>query len=286
MICTYRSRAEVGAAVASCLASGLVEAQLVVVDNASGDGTPELVATRFPSVRVLRLQTNTGFARANNLAAEGLPGTMLLLLNPDAVLLDDALATMVAALDEDPRRGAISPRIDRPDGRLDAACRRSFPSPLTALWRLGGLSRIRPGSPRFGAYNLSHLPVDQPTEIDSGSGACLLVRRDVWDRLQGFDPGYFMYGEDLDLCWRIHELGYTVWYQPLARVCHGKGQSSRQVARPMLVAFHRSMWRFYRLHYLRGRQAWWAPLVAVGILLRLGWLLLLNSLRRSPVVSP
>jgi hypothetical protein len=95
-----------------------------------------------------------------------------------------------------------------------------------------------------------------------------------------------MYGEDLDLCWRIHQLGFTVWYQPSARVVHRKGQSSRQDALPMLVAFHRSMWRFYRIHYLRGPNALWSPLVALGILLRLGWLLLLNALRRSPTVSP
>jgi GT2 family glycosyltransferase len=285
-ICTYRSGEEVEAALRSCLTSGLDPSQVTVVDNASGDGTADLVQQRFPEVNLIRLDRNLGFAAANNLAARELPGQLLLLLNPDAVLIDDALATMVRAIARDPRRGAISPRIDRPDGRLDAACRRNFPTPLRALWRLGGVSRLRPGSPRFGAYNLTHLPVDQATEIDSGSGACLLIRRDVWDQLGGFDPGFFMYGEDLDLCWRIHELGFVVWYEPAARVLHLKGASSRQVALPMLVAFHRSMWRFYRLHCLRGWNALWSPLVALGILLRLGWLLGLNSLRRQPTVSP
>jgi len=286
VICTYRSRSEVEAAVGSCLASGLSPGQVTVVDNGSDDGTAELVAERFPQVRLCRLDRNLGFAAANNLAARDLPGRALLLLNPDAVLLGDALPVMLAALAADPHRGAISPRIDRPDGRLDAACRRSFPTPLTALWRLGGMSRLRPESSRFGAYNLTHLPVDQPTEIDSGSGACLLLRREVWERLGGFDPRFFMYGEDLDLCWRLRELGFTVRYEPAARVIHRKGTSSRQVALPMLIAFHRSMWRFYRLHYLRGWNALWSPLVGLGILLRLGWLLALNSVRRDPVVSP
>ncbi len=284
--CTFRSRGEIETALRSGLESGLPEGQLTVVDNASDDGTADLVAERFPRVRLLRLEHNLGFAAANDLAARELPGQALLLLNPDAVLVGDALAVMLQALNENSRRGAISPRIDRPDGRLDAACRRSFPTPLTALWRLAGLSRLRPDSSRFGSYNLTYLPVDQATEIDSGSGACLLIRREVWDQLGGFDQRFFMYGEDLDLCWRIHQQGYSVWYEPSARVVHRKGQSSRQEALPMLVAFHRSMWRFYRIHYLRGPNALWSPLVALGILLRLGWLLLLNALRRSPTVSP
>lgn len=286
MVCTYRSRTEVGDALRSCRAAGLSEGQLTVVDNASDDGTAELVGEQFPGIRLLRLDRNLGFAAANNRAARGVAGNALLLLNPDAVLVGDALSTMLEALLEDPRRGAISPRIDRPDGSLDAACRRTFPSPLIALWRLGGISRLRPRSPRFGAYNLTTLPLDRGTEVDSGSGACLLIRRELWDRLDGFDEGFFMYGEDLDLCWRIHALGYTVWYEPAATVVHGKGRSSRQKALPMLVAFHRSMWRFYRLHYLRGWNALWSPLVAAGILLRLSWLLALNALRRSPRVSP
>ncbi|HVB53372.1 MAG TPA: glycosyltransferase family 2 protein [Candidatus Acidoferrales bacterium] len=286
VICTYRSRGEVAAAVNSCLGSGLAQEQLAVVDNASDDGTADLVAERFPQVRLLRLDRNLGFGAANNLAARDLPGRALLLLNPDAVLVEDALVVMLRALDENPRRGAISPRIDRPDGRLDAACRRSFPTPLTALWRLGGLSRLRPGSSRFGAYNLTHLPVDQATDVDSGSGACMLILREVWDKLGGFDQRFFMYGEDLDLCWRLQEQGFTVWYEPAARVVHRKGTSSRQVALLMLVAFHRSMWRFYRLHYLSGWNALWSPLVGLGILLRLGWLLGLNAVRRNPTVSP
>lgn len=286
VICTYRSRLEVGEALQSCLTSGFAPGQVTVIDNCSDDGTADLVAQEFPEVRLVRLQQNLGFAAANNLAAKDLEGSALLLLNPDAVLVEDAAQMMLKALAEDPRRAAISPRIDRPDGRLDAACRRTFPTPMIAFWRLVGLSRLRPASPRFGAYNLTHLEVDQAMEIDSGSGACLLIRRTVWDQLQGFDPKFFMYGEDLDLCWRIYERGDTVWYEPSARVVHRKGQSSRQDALAMLVAFHRSMWRFYRLHYLRGKNALWSPLVALGIVARLSCLLVLNALRRNPTVSP
>ncbi len=286
VICTFNSRPDVSRAIESCLREGISAAHLTVVDNASTDGTPELVQGSFPEVRLLAEDRNRGFAAAVNHGARGTGGESVLLLNPDAELRPGALREMLEALALDPRRGAVSPRVIRPDGRLDPACRRRFPSPQVALWRLTGLSRLRPGSSRFGAYNLSHLPVDRPMPVDSGTGACLLIRRPLFDSVGGLDEGYFMYGEDLELCWQLRQRGAQVWYQPTAVVIHRKGSSSEQVALPMLVHFHRSMWRFYRLHYMRGAGAALAPAVAVGILLRLAALLLLNSARPHPRVSP
>jgi GT2 family glycosyltransferase len=286
VICTYNSRADVSRAIESCLREGISPGHLTVVDNASTDGTPELVRRSQPEVRLLAEDRNLGFAAAVNRAARDTGGVSLLLLNPDAELRPGALREMLGALAADPRRGAISPRVIRPDGRLDPACRRMFPSPQVALWRLTGLSRLRPGSSRFGAYNLSHLPTDQPMPVDSGTGACLLIRRPLFDSVGGLDEGYFMYGEDLELCWQLHQRGAQVWYQPTAVVIHRKGRSSEQVALPMLVHFHRSMWRFYRLHYVRGAGAALAPAVGAGILLRLAALLVLNSVRPHPRVSP
>ena len=286
VICTYNSRRDVSRAISSCLAEGIAPAHLTVVDNASSDGTPELVRRSHPDVRLLAEPRNLGFAAAVNHGARSTDGEFLMLLNPDAELQPGALREMLGALAADRRRGAVSPRVVRPDGRLDPACRRQFPSPQVALWRLVGLSRLRPRSPRFGAYNVTHLPSDQPMAVDSGSGACLLIRRPLFDAVGGLDEGYFMYGEDLELCWQIHRRGAEVWYQPTAVVIHRKGRSSEQVALPMLVHFHRSMWRFYRLHYMRGTGAALAPAVGAGILLRLATLLLLNALRPHPRVSP
>ncbi|MHB8324117.1 MAG: glycosyltransferase family 2 protein [Candidatus Dormibacteria bacterium] len=285
LICTYQSVLEVGAAIESCLREGLEEAQITVVDNASRDGTAALVRDRFPQVRLLAMARNLGFSRAVNRGVQGAGGELILLLNPDAALLPGALPAMLRALGDDPQRGAISPRVEREDGRLDRACRRSFPSPAVALFRLSGLSRLGRGSARLGAYNLTHIPSDRAIPVDSGTGACLLVRRSVWDRVGGLDEGYFMYGEDLELCWQIHQLGLTVWYEPKALVLHHKGRSSQQLALPMLVHFHRSMWRFYRLHYGHGRGLVLAPLVGLGIGVRLSALLILNGLRRHPRVS-
>jgi GT2 family glycosyltransferase len=286
VICTYQSALEVADAISSCLDQGLAPEQITVVDNRSTDGTPELVARDFPGVRLIALRRNLGFAAAVNRGAAATRGELVLLLNPDARLSSLALERMVDALLADPRRGAVSPRIQRPDGRLDPACRRTFPNPEIALYRLLGLSRLVPRSARIGAYNLTNLPVDRPMVVDSGSGACLLVRRDVWDRVGGLDEGYFMYGEDLELGWAMAELGLQVWYEPSAVVIHLKGRSSEQAALAMLVHFHRSMWRFYSLHYRSGQQRWLAPLVGLGITARLVALLVLNSLRRRPRVSP
>ena len=200
VICTYNSRLDVSRAISSCLAEGITPAHLTVVDNASSDGTPELVRRSHPDVRLLTEPRNLGFAAAVNHGARSIDGEFLMLLNPDAELQPGALREMLGALATDHRRGAVSPRVVRPDGRLDPACRRQFPSPQVALWRLVGLSRLRPRSPRFGAYNVTHLPSDQPMAVDSGSGACLLIRRPLFDAVGGLDEGYFMYGEDLELC--------------------------------------------------------------------------------------
>jgi len=286
VICTFQSAGEVVGAIESCLHEGLAPGQITVVDNASKDGTPILLRDRFPEVRLLAMAKNLGFARAVNQGAAGTGGDLVLMLNPDAELRPGALAAMLDDLSRDPRRGAISPRVERADGRLDPACRRSFPSPSVAFFRLIGLSRLGRGSARLGAYNLTHIPPDRAIAVDSGTGACLLVRRALWDRIGGLDEGYFMYGEDLELCWQIHQLGMAVWYEPKALVLHHKGRSSEQVALPMLIHFHRSMWRFYRLHYGRGWGGALAPLVGLGIGARLSLLLLLNGLRRRPRVSP
>ena len=286
VICTYQSEQEVADAIGSCLQQGLAPEQVTVVDNHSADGTVALVRGRFPGVVLLELPRNLGFAAAVNRAAERAGGELLLLLNPDARLLPGALEAMSVALLADPRRAAISPRIVRPDGSLDRACRRTFPNPEIALYRLLGLSRLWPGSARIGAYNLTNVSLDRPMAVDSGSGACLLVRRTVWDEVGGLDEGYFMYGEDLELCWQMARLGLQVWYEPKAHVLHLKGRSSEKVALTMLVHFHRSMWRFYSLHYRNGPEGWLAPLVWLGISTRLGVLLVLNALRRRPRVSP
>jgi GT2 family glycosyltransferase len=260
--------------------------EAIIVDNASADGSAAAVEAAFPQAKLIRLSKNVGFGRANNAGLEACKGSSLLLLNPDVLLEPGCVDRLADFLAAHPEAGAVGPRLQRPDGRLDLAARRAFPAPAAALYRLSGLSRLFPDSPRFGRYNLGHLPADQLQEIDSGTAACLLVRRAAIDEVGFFDPDYFMYGEDLDLCYRIKEAGWRVYYLPDAVAVHVKGASTRQATGRMLYEFHRAMWLFYRKHYARRLPA---PLNAMTWLLiwsRWALLALRARVTRNPVISP
>ena len=260
--------------------------EAIVVDNASQDGSADAVERAYPQARLIRLEENLGFGRANNAGLEACRGEMVLLLNPDVLLQPGCVDRMAEFLDANVGAGVVSPRLQRPDGRLDLAARRGFPAPAAALYRMFGLSRLFPRSPRFNRYNLGHLPADQVQEIDSGSAACLLVRRAAIAKAGFFDPDYFMYGEDLDLCYRIKEAGWKVYYLPDAVAVHVKGASTRQATSRMLYEFHRAMWLFYRKHYARRRAAPLNALTWCLIWSRWALLALRARVTRDPVVSP
>jgi GT2 family glycosyltransferase len=235
--------------------------ETLVVDNASTDGSADAVEHEFPDARVVRLETNVGFGNANNVAATLAQGEFFLLLNPDVVVAPGCVSRLTDFLRRHPEAGAAGPRLVRPDGRPDLAGRRGFPSPASAFYRLSGLSRVFPASPRFNRYNLGHLSADEEHEIDAGTAACLLVRRAAVSSAAGisnqaaelrlFDPTFFMYGEDLDLCFRLRNVGWKIFYVPEAIAVHAKGASSRQQTRRMLYEFHRAMWLFHQKHYSR-----------------------------------
>jgi GT2 family glycosyltransferase len=220
--------------------------EAVVVDNASRDGSAEAVQKDFPQVALISMDENVGFGRANNAGLDRCRGEFILLLNPDVLVQPGCVRGLADFMSEHPDAGAAGPRIERPDGGLDLAARRSFPSPSTAFYRFSGLSRLFPRSPRFNRYNLGNRPADELQEIDSGSAACLMVRRSAIDKVGFFDPDYFMYGEDLDLCFRLKAAGWKIFYVPSARALHLKGSSTRQATGRMLFEFHRAMWIFYR----------------------------------------
>jgi GT2 family glycosyltransferase len=157
---------------------------------------------------------------------------------------------MLGALDEHPEAGVIGPKLLRPDGSMHLACRRSFPTPSIAFYRLSGLSRLFPTSARFGRYNLTFVDPDQPIEVDSVCGACMLVRRSVVDRIGLLDERFFMYGEDLDWCMRARQAGWTVRYEPSIVVQHRHGAASRKRALRTTFHFFRAMDLFYRKHYV------------------------------------
>ena len=230
-------------------ASEAVSVESIVIDNASRGFDPALVAAADPDAQLIRNERNVGFAAAANQGLRKAHGRYLLLLNPDAVVERTTLATMVRYMDEHPDVGCATARLVMDDGRLDLACRRSFPTPIRSFYRLSLLSRLFPRSTRFGQYNLTFLDERQEAEIDAPCGAFMMVRREVIDQVGLLDERYFMYGEDLDWAWRIKHAGWRVRYVPTATALHVKRAASRSNRQRTIRAFHQSMRIFYADHY-------------------------------------
>ena len=238
-----------------------------VVDNASGDGTGEMVAREFPEVRLTSSETNLGFSAANNVAIRAGDAPHVLALNPDTRVTERALERLCALLDARPGIGVCGPRLELPDGSFDHAARRSFPTPLSALGHFTGIGRREGASGRLAAYRAPEVEAGQ---VDAVNGACMLMRRSALDEVGLFDEGYWMYMEDLDLCYRFCEAGWTVWYEPSATVIHVKAGTSGELRSLRLnYAFHYGMYRFYRSHYARGRNPLYNAIIYCGIALKL-----------------
>jgi N-acetylglucosaminyl-diphospho-decaprenol L-rhamnosyltransferase len=232
------------------ISGGPLEAEVLVVDNASGDGSADMVAREFSWVRLIRSPHNGGFADGNNQALRRIQGNAALVLNPDTLMPRGGIKQLLASLSAHPEAGVVGPKLLRPDGTMHLACRRSFPTPSIAFYRLTGLSRLFPRNPRFGRYNLTFVDPDRAIEVDSVCGACLLIRRAVIERIGYLDERFFMYGEDLDWCLRTRQAGWTVRYEPAIVVQHQHGAASRQRALRTTYHFFRAMDLFYRKHYV------------------------------------
>ena len=285
VVVTYRS----GPTIADCL--GALAQQLgaadglVVVDNASPGGADDVAAaldrvTTTAERCLLLMDENVGFGRACNRGAAEFPGHDVLLVNPDAVLQPGALATLTDFLAASPQYGAAGPLIERFDGSPEPGCRRSLPNPSVAFGRLSRLDRVFPG--RFGAYNRLDTDPRTATDIEAGSGCCVLIRRRAWDDIDGFDPRFFMYGEDLDLFLRLGTAGWRTRYVPQSRVLHHKGASTDTVRLRMLFEFHRAMWAYYRKHHMHGGGVLLAPFVMGGLAGRFLVLAAAGAARRLP----
>lgn len=270
VIVTHESEEEIG----SCLrsigdASAGLEVEVHVVDNASRDTTTQVVQEDLPGARLTVNPVNLGFGVACNQALGACRGRTVLFLNPDAVLKAGSLKDLLAVVDSDPGIGIVGCRLLREDGRLDRACRRSFPTPAVALYRMVGLSALFPRSQRFARYNLTYLDDEGTHDVDAVVGALMLVRREVLQRIGGFDPRFFLYGEDLDLCWRARESGSRVVYAGGITAWHRKRRSSRK--RPILSCFHfhRAMLRFYGKNLASRYPLWMGALVRGSVMTRL-----------------
>jgi len=228
-----------------------VSLQVVVVDNASRDNSPGMVRKEFPQVFLLENDRNLGFSAGNNRGLPHAQGEFILLLNSDTVVLPGTLENMVTFARRNPEAGILGCKLVRPNGELDWACRRGFPTPLVAMFKFLGFHRVFPRSRLVGRYNMTYLDPDQTYEVDSVVGAFMMIRRSVLDEVKGLDERYFMYGEDLDLCFRAKQADFRVYYVGQNQIIHIKGASSRKESFRMNYHFHRAMILFHRKHFCR-----------------------------------
>ena len=200
--------------------------EIIVVDNASTDGSPQMVKKQFPKIKLVANKKNLGFAAGNNLGVKKAKGRYLLFLNPDTIVRPNTFEEMIKFMDNHPDAGAATCKIELPNGKLDEACHRGFPTPWNAFCHFSGLEKLFPKSKIFASYTLGWNDLNKTHQIDAGVGAFLMVRREVGDEVGWWDEDYFWYGEDLDFCYRIKEKGWKIYYVPKVKIIHYKGVSS------------------------------------------------------------
>lgn len=225
-------------------ASQNLDVEIIVVDNNSFDGSIPYIKDKFKNedrLKLIESPVNLGFAKANNLGVKESSGEYVLILNPDTILQEDTLEKTLEFYKSQKETGAVSCKLILPNGKLDLACRRSFPTPSVAVYRILGLSKIFPKSKIFGKYNLTYLDENKTYEVDAIVGAFMLIKRDIYDKVKGFDEDYFMYGEDLDLCFRIRKAGYKIFYYPETSIIHYKGESTKKSSISYVNNFYGAM---------------------------------------------
>ncbi|WP_165917250.1 glycosyltransferase family 2 protein [Flaviaesturariibacter aridisoli] len=249
-------------------ASREVNTEVIVVDNNSTDGSAEYLQERFPGLVYVANTENAGFSRACNQGLARAGGHYILFLNPDTLLAEDSLERCLAFFESHPRAGALGVRMIDGTGSFLKESKRSFPSPLTALYKLFGLSLLFPNSRVFGRYHLGHLSEHANHEVDVLAGAFMFIPRAVLDEVGSFDEAFFMYGEDVDLSYRIQEAGYKNYYLADTTIIHFKGESTKRGSLNYVRLFYSAMNIFVRKHYGGARARMFRVSIQVAIWLR------------------
>jgi GT2 family glycosyltransferase len=228
---------------------GGLNLEMIVVDSASSDGSPAMVQQEFPWVKLITSPDNLGFPRSNNAGIKQARGRHILLLNPDTVIIEDALPVMVNYLDLHVDVGGLGAQLLNRDGSIQSS-RRRFPSFLTAIFESTWFENIAPASVTRSYYVLD-LPDDETADVDWVTGACLMVPKQVIELVGTLDEGYFMYSEELDWCRRIKDAGWRIVYFPRAKIVHHIGKSSEQAVTDRHINFQQAKLRYFRKYYGR-----------------------------------
>ena len=227
--------------------SGEARFEVIIVENNSEDGSGEMAEKEFPEFRLLKQTQNLGFTGGHNLAIREGKGRHILLLNSDAFMHEGSIRTLMKFIHEHPDAGILGPKLLNGDGTLQYSCRR-FPNPMAALFRNTLLGRFFPNTKSVGDYLMKEFDHEAVITVDWVSGAALLVTEEALKKLKGLDPSYYMFCEDVDICWRAWEEGFKVYYVPQSVVTHLIGRSTDKAPNRMIWRFHKSMLLFYRKH--------------------------------------
>lgn len=281
-ICSWNTQDDLRA----CLASlwdvrDEAKFEVIVVDNNSEDGSPDIVERDFPWVRLFRMEENLGFTGGQNYAMERRNGEHVLMLNSDTIVHEHAFSKLMAYVASHPDVGMLGPRLLNSDGSLQYSCRR-FPNPVAALFRNTPIGRLFPKNRFTRDYLMQDWNHDSEREVDWVSGAALLATGECIRRIGLLDPEYFMFCEDVDWCWRCHESGLKVMYVPDAVITHAIGRSTDKAPNRMIGRFHRSMFRFYARNMVPKMSPVTRPFAllfaGVALLFRAGLFILKNKL--------
>lgn len=254
-------------------------AEVIVVDNASGDDSIAFSRERFPEVKFIENKDNVGFARANNQAIMMAQGKYTLVLNPDTIVTTESIRDAIEHLETHPHCGAVGVRMVDGNGKFLPESKRAFPTPWTSFCKIFGLSSLFPNSRTFARYHLRFLDDKKAHVVDILAGAYMMCRTSLLQALKGFDEDFFMYGEDIDLSYRITKAGFQNWYLPL-KMLHYKGESTKKDSMRYVRVFYEAMLIFYRKHFPR-YSAIAYPLVKLGVLVRAGM-----AMAKRLVVNP
>lgn len=257
-----------------------LETEVFVVDNNSVDGSNEMVNLKFPWVTLIANKSNTGFSCANNEAIKASSGEYILLLNPDTVLEHDTLNKCVAFMDQHPDAGGLGIKMVDGKGKFLPESKRGLPTPDVAFYKIFGLSALFPKSKTFGKYHLTYLDKDQTHQVDILSGAYMMLRRETIEKVGSLDETFFMYGEDIDLSYRITKGGYKNYYYPEARIIHYKGESTKKSSINYVFVFYNAMIIFAKKHFSQKNARLFSLLIHIAIYIRAGMAILTRLLRK------